>query len=149
MPPRLARIVTIWLLLLLTIWIAEPVLLPLLYGASQPRPVEPRGDLSAAEKSTIALFRNAAPSVLHIFAEPVSPSKPGRVQTGSGLIWDRAGDQRSSGGPCSLLASTSRLAACPPRPANPATGGELRELGVPFTPAPHRRARDRHPQSAR
>jgi 2-alkenal reductase len=119
MPPRLARIVTIWLLLLLTIWIAEPVLLPLLYGASQPRPVEPRGDLSAAEKSTIALFRNAAPSVLHIFAEPVSPSKPGRVQTGSGLIWDRAGDQRSSGGTLQLVG------------LDDASGGVLAPAGQP------------------
>jgi len=91
MSTRLARLATIWLLLLITIWVAEPVLLPLLYGASGPRTVAPRGDLSAAEKSTIALFQNAAPSVVHVFAEPVASSEPGQVQTGSGLIWDQAG----------------------------------------------------------
>jgi 2-alkenal reductase len=91
MPTRLARLTTIWLLLLLTAWVAEPMLLPLLYGASESRTVTPRSDLSAAEKSTIALFRNAAPSVVQVIAEPLLPSQPGQVQTGSGFIWDPAG----------------------------------------------------------
>jgi 2-alkenal reductase len=91
MPTKLARLATIWVLLLLTVWVAEPVLLPLLYGASGPRTVAPRSDLSGAEKSTAALFRNASPSVVHVFAEPTTLAKPGQVQTGSGLIWDEAG----------------------------------------------------------
>ena len=36
------------------------------HGAIQPRPVTPRGDLAADEKSTIEIFRKASPSVVHI-----------------------------------------------------------------------------------
>jgi 2-alkenal reductase len=91
MPTRLARLATIWLLLLLSLWVTEPLLIPLLYGASGQRTVAPRGDLSGTEKSTTALFRNASPSVVHVFAQPMTLAGSGQVQTGSGLIWDEAG----------------------------------------------------------
>jgi S1-C subfamily serine protease len=63
-----------------------------------PRPIAPRGDLSAEEKSTVALFRQAAPSVVHIttlalardfFTLNLLQIPEG---TGSGFIWDANGN---------------------------------------------------------
>jgi S1-C subfamily serine protease len=65
--------------------------------ASAPRAVTPRGDLAADEKSNIALFRNASPSVVFItslaeqqelFSLNVQQIPQG---AGSGFVWDRQG----------------------------------------------------------
>jgi S1-C subfamily serine protease len=62
------------------------------------RSITPRGELSAAEKSTIALFREASPSVVHItviavqrdlFTLNLYQIPEG---TGSGFIWDNNGN---------------------------------------------------------
>jgi S1-C subfamily serine protease len=59
--------------------------------------VVPRGDLAEDEKSTIALFKQAAPSVVHITSlavqrDPLSLDVLGIPQgTGSGFIWDKQG----------------------------------------------------------
>lgn len=63
-----------------------------------PRTVAPRGELSAQEKSTIALFRQASPSVVHITAITVQRDlftlRPYEIPegTGSGFIWDTSGN---------------------------------------------------------
>ncbi len=63
----------------------------------EPRVVTPRGDLAADEKSTIELFRRAAPSVVYISTatEVVDPWSRmvfrTREGTGSGFIWDARG----------------------------------------------------------
>src|SRR3990172_2825544 len=63
-----------------------------------PRTVAPRGELSAGEKSTIALFREASPSVVHITAIAVQRDlfTLNLYQipegTGSGFIWDNSGN---------------------------------------------------------
>ncbi len=60
-------------------------------------PVVPRGDLAEDEKSTIALFKQAAPSVVHITSlavqrDPLSLDVLGIPQgTGSGFLWDKQG----------------------------------------------------------
>jgi S1-C subfamily serine protease len=62
------------------------------------RAVAPRGELAPAEKSTIALFRQASPSVLHITAISVQRDlfTLNLYQipegTGSGFIWDNGGN---------------------------------------------------------
>jgi S1-C subfamily serine protease len=62
------------------------------------RTVAPRGDLAPGEKSTIALFRQASPSVLHITAISVQRDlfTLNLYQipegTGSGFIWDHSGN---------------------------------------------------------
>lgn len=62
------------------------------------RTVSPRGDLTPGEKSTIALFRQASPSVLHITAISVQRDlfSLNLYQipegTGSGFIWDHSGN---------------------------------------------------------
>src|SRR5262245_13738344 len=60
-------------------------------------PVVPRGDLAEDEKSTIALFKQAAPSVVHITSLSVQRD-PRRLDvlgipqgSGSGIIWDKQG----------------------------------------------------------
>jgi len=64
---------------------------------AEPRPVTPRGDLSANEKSTIQIFQQTNPSVVFInttaeqmnwFTGDVSEVPRG---TGSGFIWDKSG----------------------------------------------------------
>ena len=62
------------------------------------RPVIPRGDLAAIEKTTIAIFRRNSPSVVHIttlvntttddFGFDVEQVPEG---TGSGFVWDKKG----------------------------------------------------------
>ena len=64
---------------------------------AEPRPITPRGDLSEDEKSTIAIFREAAPSVVNIttmavrrdiFSLNVMQIPQG---SGSGFVWDKRG----------------------------------------------------------
>ena len=62
---------------------------------AQPRAVAPRGDLGSAEKATVELFQNAAPSVAYIYTETVQRRGLLRKQTetgaGSGFVWDKSG----------------------------------------------------------
>ena len=64
---------------------------------AQPRPVVARGDLAEDEKSTIALFKQSSPSVVHITTMTVRQNRFTRdIQqipqgTGSGFIWDKDG----------------------------------------------------------
>ena len=62
---------------------------------SEPREILPRGDLADFEKSTIAVFNNAAPSVVYIFTENAQAGFFGRQEiqqgAGSGFLWDRHG----------------------------------------------------------
>ena len=63
----------------------------------QPRAVTPRGDLMDLEKTTIAIYNNAKPSVVHITTLAVRRDRWNlNVQqvpegTGSGFVWDKDG----------------------------------------------------------
>ena len=65
--------------------------------AVDPRPITPRGDLAADEKSTVDLFRKCSPSVVYITtlgrAMDFSTRNVFEVPqgAGSGFIWDNAG----------------------------------------------------------
>ena len=65
--------------------------------AAEPRPVAARGELAADEKATIDLFKQSAPSVVFIttvgrgYDWSMRPVEI-REGTGSGFIWDDAGD---------------------------------------------------------
>jgi S1-C subfamily serine protease len=91
-----------WILLLLVLaalavraWL--PKIAPLGDPDAQPRPITPRGDLAADEKSTIELFRRASPSVVHIATSTVRRDvfsfNPYAIPhgTGTGFIWDTDG----------------------------------------------------------
>ncbi len=69
MPDRFVRIALGVTLGLLVAFVAQPYILAFLYSADSPRAVTARGDLSAAEKSTVELFARASPSVVHVFAQ--------------------------------------------------------------------------------
>jgi S1-C subfamily serine protease len=96
-PIRFVRLAVIWLLLLATLWVAEPYLSALWFSASAPRTVTPRGGLAESEQATIALFKSVSPSVVHVFARAAPTSSlfseepESVVQSGSGIIWDPAG----------------------------------------------------------
>jgi len=96
-PVRFLRLAIVWLLALATFWVAEPYLTTLWFSASAPRTVTPRGNLAASEQTTIALFKNVSPSVVHVFARAApttslfSDEQESLVQSGSGIIWDMAG----------------------------------------------------------
>jgi S1-C subfamily serine protease len=102
-PPRSPKTISLGpflLLLLLAIllgWWFWPRRHEAIDPNAQPRPVAARGDLSEAEKATIALFKEASPSVVHIttsrlrqdfFSLDVLKVPQG---TGSGFIWDKKG----------------------------------------------------------
>jgi 2-alkenal reductase len=97
LPGRLSRIVTVWLLLLATAWVAEPYVVALWSATAGLRTVTAPGDLSEAEQATIKLFQTASPSVLHVFArgERQNPmldeDQQDVVQSGTGIVWDTAG----------------------------------------------------------
>jgi 2-alkenal reductase len=96
MTQRVFRILLIWLLVLLSAWVLEPYVVGLWWAARSPRVVTPRGNLSELEKTTIAVFRLASPSVVHVYSRAGSPMMMAngeyRLQTGSGVVWDQAGD---------------------------------------------------------
>ena len=87
---------------LLAAFVAEPYVARFLYTENVPRAVTPRGDLAQSERASIELFQRASPSVVHVFAQPDPrrlanplPGSPGeeggRVQSGTGFVWDAAG----------------------------------------------------------
>jgi S1-C subfamily serine protease len=70
---------------------------PLFDPQAKPRAVDARGDLAEDEKATIALFREASPSIVHITNLAVKRSvfRADETEipqgTGSGFIWDQQG----------------------------------------------------------
>src|SRR6266851_4649165 len=95
---RFSRFLILALLVILGIYIAQPYIDRLIYSASTPRAVEPRGNLSDLERSTIDLFEHVSPSVVQVVGRAAgleaTPSEGEGVpaQTGTGFIWDKAGD---------------------------------------------------------
>jgi S1-C subfamily serine protease len=82
------------LLMLVVGTIASPLSLPGATAAFS-RTVQPRGELSEAERATITMFDRIAPSVVQVVARSgsVSPftEEESRVASGTGFIWDENG----------------------------------------------------------
>jgi 2-alkenal reductase len=96
MNTRLFRAALIVVLVLLAVLVLQPYVFRLMFSATSPRPVEPRGELAEIEKSTIELFQRVSPSVVQVVgrvsnAGMFSEDSEG-VQSGTGFIWDQAGD---------------------------------------------------------
>jgi hypothetical protein len=103
-PPRYSWTTYLWPVLLLVVlgavlawrfWPREPA--SGLDPNAAPRAVRPRGDLAADEKTTIAVFHQTSPSVVHIttmnihhdaFSTDLYQIPRG---TGSGFVWDQQG----------------------------------------------------------
>jgi 2-alkenal reductase len=97
MNDRLTRLVFLGLLVLLGLWLAQPYLQREFLAATTPRPIDARGDLAESERLTIDIFNRVSPSVVQVAGQTggnalMDPEKQGGVQTGTGFIWDQAGD---------------------------------------------------------
>ncbi|GJE57488.1 MULTISPECIES: S1C family serine protease [Methylobacterium] len=107
MPDRFVRIALGITLGLLIAVVAQPYIMAFLYAADQPRAITARGDLSAAETTTVDLFARASPSVVHVFAQSAAQGRAlldpemdedsgqqqggSGTQTGTGFVWDSGG----------------------------------------------------------
>src|SRR5882757_6639937 len=97
MGDRFAKFLVVALFVVLGVYIGQPYVDRLLFSASTPRTVEPRGNLSDVERSTIELFEHVSPSVVQVVARAgaLEPSQgegeSGGAQSGTGFIWDAAG----------------------------------------------------------
>ncbi|RYH93838.1 MAG: 2-alkenal reductase, partial [Acetobacteraceae bacterium] len=69
MADRFVRIAGGAALVLLALFVAQPYVTAVLFAARTPRAITARGDLAPAEASTVALFAQASPSVVHVFAQ--------------------------------------------------------------------------------
>jgi len=97
MRARSAGIAIFALVAPVALWLAQPYVNGASFSAtSAPRAVAPRGDLTEAERATIAVFERASPSVVQISglakAEEVPAAGEEEVQSGSGFVWDAAGN---------------------------------------------------------
>jgi S1-C subfamily serine protease len=97
MSARFFRFALIVVLLLLAAQVMQPYVFRLMFAATTARPVTPRGDLSEIERSTIAVFEKVSPSVVQVVARQSNAlsseeAEGGGVQSGTGFVWDEAGD---------------------------------------------------------
>lgn len=82
------------------LWLLQPQLRPLFLSASEPRAIEPRGALADYEQTAISLFERVSPSVVQVVVQRGSGSvasegedlQPGQAGTGTGFVWDNAGN---------------------------------------------------------
>jgi S1-C subfamily serine protease len=113
MTSRFFRFAILFVLLLLTAQVAQPYIFRLMYSATTPKLVVPRGNLSEAEQATIALFDQVSPSVVQVVGRQSGESAFGddtegtNVQSGTGFIWDGAGNIVTNN---HVVAGTSELA---------------------------------------
>ncbi|HMA72723.1 MAG TPA: trypsin-like peptidase domain-containing protein [Xanthobacteraceae bacterium] len=93
---RFFRFAIITVLVLLAASVAQPYVTHLLLSETAPRSVTARGDLSDAERSTIALFEQVSPSVVQVVGRQggtgAFEEEGGGVQSGTGFAWDGAGN---------------------------------------------------------
>lgn len=95
MSDRLTKLLSIWALLIATVWVGGPYVREVFLTLDKPRTVAPRGDLAEFERVSTELFEAAAPAVAYIFTEtssgsPFDKSDP-QSGAGSGFVWDGAG----------------------------------------------------------
>src|SRR5499426_4920268 len=97
MGDRFAKIVVGSLLVVLAVYLAQPYVNRLLFSASTPRTVEPRGSLAEIERTSIDLFERVSPSVVQVVGRAgalealPSEGENGPAQSGTGFVWDAAG----------------------------------------------------------
>jgi S1-C subfamily serine protease len=77
------------------VYLARPYIDYRLYAATDPRPVEARGDLADFERTAIELFERVSPSVVQIVGRgaevPTTRGEEAQEQSGTGFVWDQAG----------------------------------------------------------
>ena len=96
MTRQFTRLVLIWGLALLTVWIGLGVYRNVFLTADTPRAITPRGELAEFERLNVELFERISPSVVYISSEVDRRQVFGRgverrTGAGSGFVWDAAG----------------------------------------------------------
>jgi S1-C subfamily serine protease len=97
MSDRVTRGLLVVAVLLLAGIFAQPYINASLFSARTPRPIEARGSLSEAERTTIGIFNAVSPSVVQVVGRTseqqadIQGERVVGVQTGTGFIWDAAG----------------------------------------------------------
>ena len=79
---------------------AAPYARHYIFAATTPRLVQPRGDLTELEKTTIALFERSSPAVVQVVVQrdrlsgagELDPDTGPGVGSGTGFLWDEAGN---------------------------------------------------------
>lgn len=93
---RFYRFAIVAVLALLAASVAQPYVTRLLLSDTTPRPVTARGNLSDAEQSIIAVFEQVSPSVVQVVGRQgggnMFEEDNSGVQSGTGFVWDRAGN---------------------------------------------------------
>jgi len=94
---RATRLLLLGIVVLLAAILVQPYFNGALFSASTQRPVEARGNLAEAERTTIGIFNSVSPSVVQVVGRTGERQVNSEgeevvgVQTGTGFIWDRAG----------------------------------------------------------
>ena len=94
MNPRVMRILFVWTLILVTLWLGERFYRNYLWTASPVVAPVAAGKLAEWEKANIGLFVAAAPSVVSITTEQLRMAPMGAEVAqgaGSGFVWDKVG----------------------------------------------------------
>ncbi len=94
MSSQLTRIVLLLLAVVLAAWIVWDIERPPFSVAVTPRTAELRNGLTEIERSTIEVFERTSPSVVQISGRAAGSNKTDdeTIQSGSGFVWDAAGD---------------------------------------------------------
>jgi 2-alkenal reductase len=93
MRDRFTRLTLGILLILLAAFVVQPYIDRIFFSGT-PRPVEPRGSLAEAERTTIEIFERVSPSVVQVVARAAAAGVRGldeegaSVQSGTGFMWD-------------------------------------------------------------
>ena len=93
MRDRFTRLTLGILLILLAAFVVQPYIDRIFFSGT-PRPVEPRGSLAEAERTTIEIFERVSPSVVQVVARAAAAGERGLdeegagVQSGTGFMWD-------------------------------------------------------------
>ncbi len=113
MNSRFSRAALVLIAILLAAIALQPYVDRLLFSATSPRAVEPRGQLSDMERTTIQVFERVSPSVVQVVGLPAEAgqmpveNEGTGVQSGTGFIWDAAGHAVTND---HVVASAGRLA---------------------------------------
>ncbi|WP_119300783.1 S1C family serine protease [Dongia deserti] len=93
MRSRLTTVLLIALTVLLAINITRPYVDRLLFAATEPRAITPRGTLAEFEQTAKQIFETVSPSVVHVVVQVPGGLRgdPGAAQSGTGFVWDKAG----------------------------------------------------------
>ncbi len=94
MGERLRAVMLAVVAILLALYVAQPYIDRLLFAATEPREITPRGDLAESERTAIGVFDATAPSVVQV-AVQTAPGLPRRSRGGAIGHWLRMGHRRS------------------------------------------------------